>query len=67
MLHSYITENIDLKLTLRLTALILKISLINEEKYLKSQNLSKHGVENGVAMAMSDTLDAKFFQCLVLQ
>ena len=29
----------------------LKISLINGEKYLKSQNLSKHGVENGVPVA----------------
>ena len=44
----------------------LNISLINGEKYLKSQNLSKHGVENGVAMATCYTLDAKF-QNVVLQ
>ena len=47
--------------------LVLNISMINGEKYLKSQNLSKHGVENGFAMATCDTLDAKFFQNLVLQ
>ena len=34
---------------------------------VKSQNLSKHGVENAVAMATCDTLDAKVFQNLVLQ
>ena len=41
--------------------------LINGEKYLKSQTLSKHGVENVVAMATYDTLDAKNFQNLVPQ
>ena len=41
--------------------------LINGEKYLKSQNLSKHGVENVVSMATCDTLDAKNFQNLVPQ
>ena len=37
------------------------------EKYIKSQNLSSHGVENVVAMVTCDTLDAKFFQNLVPQ
>ena len=30
-----------------------------KKKYLKSQNLSKHGVENVVDMATCDTLDTK--------
>ena len=30
-------------------------------------NLTKHGVENVIAMATCDTLDAKFFQNLVPQ
>ena len=37
-----------------------------EKNILKSQNLSKHGVKNAVAMATCDTLDAKLFQNLVL-
>ena len=32
-----------------------------EKNILKSQNLIKQGVENGVAMATCDTLDAKIF------
>ena len=35
------------------------------KKNIKSHNLSKHGVENGVAVATYDTLDARFFQNLV--
>ena len=38
-----------------------------EKSILKSQNLSKHGVENGNAMATCDTRDAKYFQNLILQ
>ena len=38
-----------------------------EKSIKKSQNLDKHGVENGVSMATCDTIDANFFQNLVLQ
>ena len=38
-----------------------------EKNTKKSQNLSKHGVEYAVAMAICDTFDANFFQNLVLQ
>ena len=37
------------------------------EKNIKNLNLSKHGVENAVAMATCDILDAKFFRNLVFQ
>ena len=36
------------------------------KKIKKRQNMTKHGVKNGVAMATSDTLDAKFLHNLVL-
>ena len=36
-----------------------------EKNIKKSQNLSKHGVENVVTIATCDTVDAKFFQNLV--
>ena len=35
-----------------------------EKNIYKSQNLSKHGVENVVAMATCDILDAKFSKIL---
>ena len=38
-----------------------------EKKYQISQVLSNYGVENVVAMATCDTLDAIFFQNLVPQ
>ena len=50
-----------------LLTLVLRISLINGEYYHKSQRWTKHGVENGIATAKSDTLDAKCFQNLVFQ
>ena len=38
-----------------------------EKNIKKTQNLSKHSVENAVAMATCDALDAKFLQNLVPQ
>ena len=38
-----------------------------EKNTKKSQNLSKHGVKNGVTMATCDTVDANFLQSLVPQ
>ena len=37
------------------------------EKCLKSPNLSKHCVQNGVAMATNHTINAKSFKNLLFQ
>ena len=45
----------------------MKKSLIKGKKIQKIQNLTKHDIENWVAMATSYTLDNFFLQSLVLQ
>ena len=60
-------ENIDF-LTLRQRISISFEEIFNKKKkYQKSQNLTKQGVENLVAMATTYTLDKNFFRNLILQ
>ena len=48
-------------LTLRLKINTFLKHFVKGEFFLKTQNLSKQGVKTGVAMATSDTLQAKVF------
>ena len=53
-------ENIDFLTLRKRISIILKKLLIKRKKISKSQNFTKHGVENLVAMATTYTLDKKF-------
>ena len=60
-MQSQIREDNDF-LTLRQRISISFEEIVNKKKkYQKSQNLTKHGVKNLVAMATSYTLDKIFF------
>ena len=61
-----LSKNIDF-LTLRQRIGISFEENVKRKKYQKSQNLTKHGVENLVAMATIYTLNKMFFQNLILQ